>query len=289
MVTTYKHTYEYEAFTPSGQVTPVTSKMKDGFPLTDAIDWFWRNFVSEDGSGFRDMLVKPLIGDYDRIADNGRAWRHLETQISNFSANLTDNTDLLMDRYWSGKAATNYHNLIESVWEPALMLAETTAQFIAIGFEKFAAAIIKVAVSACNGIDAIVKAIAKLAKKASPWGAAVGLFEWIVSGFEDFPYWSEVNAIRDAIGRVEAMYRHVREMVGLFKKYLAAGEGFLSAAQRIPEINSSSDLFYIAKKVTTGTRAINRTNKEGEKMREEHKKEREKIIAKGEAAKRRSG
>lgn len=280
MAATYKDTYPYEPFTPSGETTPITSKLKDSFPLTDAIDWFWRNFVSEDGSGFRDALIKPLVGDYDKISQNGEAWRHVENQLSNFNANITDNTHVLLDGSWSGKAADSYGELIEQVWSPALLLAETTAQFIAIGFEKFTAAVISIAKKACEVLDAIVKAIAKLAKKASPWGAAVGVIEWILSGFEDFPYWDEVNVIRGAIEKIDTLHSQIREMVALFTKYLGAGEGFLNAAQRIPEIDSGSDLFYIGKKVATGTNAIKKANREGKELREQHKAEREKVLKK---------
>jgi len=284
MRATYRHTYDYEPFTPDVEPIDVARELRDGFPLTDAIDWFWRNFVTEDGTGFRDQLIMPIVGDYNRIAENGAAWRHVEKQIGNFAANLTDNLDVLLDEHWQGKAATNYHNLVESVWEPALMVAETTGQFVAIGFEKLTDGVVMVAKAAARAIDAIVRAIASLAKKASPWGAAVGVIEWILSGFEDFPYWSDVNRIREAIARIDTMYQQVRDIVDLFKTYLVAADGFIEAAKRIPEINSSSDLFYIAKKVTTGTRAIDRTTKEARSTRERHKKERDEILNKGKAA-----
>lgn len=282
MQATYRDTYEYEAFSPKGEPTDLAHELRDGFPLTDAIDWFWRNFVSEDGTGFRDRLIMPIVGDYNKIAENGEAWRHVEKQIGNFSANLTDNLNVLLDQHWEGKSATHLHDLVESVWEPALMLAETTAQFVAVGFEKLKDGIVMVAKAAARAIDAIVRAIASLAKKATPWGAVVGVIEWIVSGFEDFPYWSDVNRIREAIAKIDTMYQQVRDIVDLFKKYLGAADGFIEAAKRIPEVNSSSDLFYIAKKITTGTRSINRANEEGRETRAKHKQERDEILRKGE-------
>lgn len=284
MQATYRHTYEYEGFTLTGEPIDLARELRDGYPLTDAIDWFWRNFVTEDGTGFRDQLIKPILGDYNKMAENGEAWRHVERQVSNFSANLTDNLNVLLNGHWQGKAATQYHDLVESVWEPALMIAETTAQFVAIGFEKLRDGIVMVAKAAAKAIDAIVKAIVSLAKKATPWGAAVGFIEWIFSGFDDFPYWTDVNNIRETIRRVDTMYQHVRDIVDLFKKYLSAADGFIEAAKKIPEINSGSDLFYIAKKVTTGTRSINRANEQADDTRARHQQEREAILKKGQQA-----
>ncbi|WP_269756689.1 hypothetical protein [Amycolatopsis aidingensis] len=40
----------------------------------DQIDWFWRNFISDDGKGLYAHLVEPITGDFNRIAENGEAW-----------------------------------------------------------------------------------------------------------------------------------------------------------------------------------------------------------------------
>lgn len=275
----YQDTYPIVKFQPTGEKTDLASVLKDDFPATDAIDWFWRNFVN-DGVGFRESLVKPLIGDYDRIAENGRAWRHIEKQINNLSHNLTDNTAQLIPQYWDGKAAKTASDLVEKVWSPALMGMEVVAQSIAIGYEKFTEGLLRLARSIIKILEAIIKKITKLARRLLPGGFIAGLIEWIIEGFDKFPYMEEVEEIIDRINEAKKLLSIAHEIINMFKRYLNIAEHLWISIKHLTHVNSNTDLLTAAKEISRGARKADKAVGNSKKLLDKTKREYNKVLDK---------
>ncbi|WP_253857786.1 hypothetical protein [Prauserella alba] len=220
----------------------------------DELDWFWRNFIGEDGEGLYSALVEPITGDFNRIAENGEAWQHCATQFQSLSRNLTDNTASLVANHWtSGEASESYHQFVEITWVGALWIAEELCIFIGKGFEKVSEWSVKLAQKAIEIIETIVEAILKLAKKVVPvLGQVAGAVEWIASGFEDFPYISDVARIKDLIEQVYNIHNKIEQMANTIRSYLNACQGMMDAARAIPEINSSQDMIEITRTLSSG-------------------------------------
>lgn len=218
------------------------------------IDWFWRNFIGDDSEGLYSTLVEPITGDFNRIAENGEAWEHCATQFQSLSRNLTDNTTNLVSNHWtSGEASESYHQFVEITWVGTLWIAEELCTFIGKGFAKVSEWSVKLAQKAIDIIQTIVEAILNLAKKTVPaLGQIVGAIEWVASGFEDFPYVSDVTRIKNLIEQVYNIHEKIKQMVGTIRSYLNACQGMLDAARAIPEINSSQDMIEITKTLGGG-------------------------------------
>lgn len=255
---TFSNTTEMSRFSPVGEKTPISDYLENGFPLTDAIDWFWRNFVSDDNLGLRDALIRPLVGDYDRIRENGNAWRHISEQFQFLSQNLTDNTATLHREYWTkGAGADAFRSQIETYWVGGLWMAEEVSNLIAEGFDKTAEWCIALAERASKLLDTIIKRIMKLSAKAVPGsGWVVGAVEWAASGFEEFPYWSDVQDILAMVTEVRNLHAAIQNVVDAISGYMGVTGQILSAVQRIPDINSTQDVIAIGTSIHEGTKQM---------------------------------
>lgn len=260
----YSNTVEITGYAANVANKPLVDKLdKNHFGLDD-IDWFWRNFMSDNGEGLYATLVEPITGDFNRIAENGNAWKHASNQFRDLSKNLTDNTATLISQHWThGESSAAYHQHIEIVWVGALWIGEELCTAIAKGFEKISEWSISLAEKAIEVLDRIIKAVSRLAGKAVPAvGQLAGAVEWIASGFQDFPYISDVNRIKSLIDQVYNIHEKIQQMAESVRGYLKACESILEAIKQVPEINSNQDMIEITKSLSTGR----------EEMKEEKKK-----------------
>lgn len=260
----FSDTAPIEAFTPDVATTPLSGKFKRDHFLLDEIDWFWRNFFSDDDKGLYAALVDPVAGDYARIAENGKAWMHTSKQFQNMSKNLTDNTSKLLSEHWvRGEAASAYQAYIEINWVGALFIAEQLSECMGKGFAKLSEWSVKLAEKIVDLLGMIVERILKLARKfVGPVGAFAGAIEWISSGFEDFPYWSDVQAIIGLIDEVQTLHRQIENLADSMKAYFQAFEDVFSAIKSIPEINSTQDVAEITSTLAGGKKSIEERRRE---------------------------
>ncbi len=66
----YSDTVPIEGFTATVGTTPLAEKLKKDRFVLDEIDWFWRNFMSDDGKGHRQYRNSA-----HRALDTGRSIR----------------------------------------------------------------------------------------------------------------------------------------------------------------------------------------------------------------------
>ncbi|MGQ0842141.1 hypothetical protein [Actinokineospora sp.] len=235
--------------------TPLAEKLRGSYAVTDVIDWCWRNFLSDLGEGgLYKTLVEPVTGDFNRIAANGDAWNHVAESLGKVSNNVTENEVKLITESWTeGPARAAFQTHIEVTWVGALFIAKKSAEYMAKGFEKLSEYSIIAAEKVVSILDRIIDRIIKLAAKAVPAiGWLVGAVEWIASGFKDFPYWSDVDAIIGLVNDVLALHQTISDLVANADAYFKAFQEVLDAVGTIPEINSTHDVLAIADTINSG-------------------------------------
>lgn len=267
----YSDTVPIEGFTATVGTTPLAEKLKKDRFVLDEIDWFWRNFMSDDGKGLYGNLVEPITGDFNRIAENGEAWRHVSTQFQSLSKNLTDNTATLLTEHWTrGEASGAFHNYIEINWVGALFIAEQLSEYMGKGFDKISEWSIKLAEKAVELLSRVLQRILELSQKFVPvLGQAAGVFEWVMSGFKDFPYWSDVEDIIGIVQQIYSIHSKIEELAGTITGYLSACQSMLDAVSTIPEINSTQDVVQITKTMQGGQQEIQEKQEEFDKKKGE--------------------
>ncbi|WP_216213085.1 hypothetical protein [Amycolatopsis aidingensis] len=186
------------------------------------------------------------------------------------SKNLTDNTYKLLTEHWTrGEAADAYQGYVEINWVGALFIAEQLSDYMGKGFTKLSEWSIKLAEKAIDLLDKIVQKIVKLAGKAvsSLGGVLAGLVNWVATGFEKFPYWSDVEEIVGLIHQVERLHVQIEELVAALGNYFKAYQGVFDAVKTIPEINSTQDVAEITKAMVGGKAEIKDKKKDLEEKK----------------------
>lgn len=254
----FSDTATIESYVPSGDRVPLAERLRGDHDAMNAVDWLWRNFLSDRGEGLYTTLVEPITGDFNRIAENGKAWGHISAQFQNLSKNLTDNTHTLLTQHWTrGSAADAYQGYVEINWVGALFVAEELSTWMGKGFDKLSEWSVNLAESAVNLLETIIERAIKLARKFVPAiGQACAAWDWITSGFEDFPYWSDAHAIIGMVDEVLTLHTRLQELVHALQAYFEAYRGVLDAVGTIPETNSTENVAEITKTVLGGKAEI---------------------------------
>lgn len=250
---------------------------------TDAINWFYENFISQNGKGLYDELIVPLTGDFNRINANGAAWKHAGEMFWNTGANLSENATKLVDDHWSdGKAAKAFHNHVEFAWTPVLLIARESCNWMGKGFEAIAKESIKAADKCAELLNRILTKITTLAiKRLNAYGFASSLanvgVKWLMHGFKlegkDFPFWGDVIEIKDIIQAVLNLHETIKQMVEAIKKYFDGFKQVMNAAKAIPDIDSTHKAIDVADGFRSGNKAMKDAQEEYKKSEKEYDKQ----------------
>jgi hypothetical protein len=250
---------------------------------TDAINWFYENFISSNGKGLYDELILPLTGDFNRINANGAAWKHAGEMFWNTSANLSANATKLVDDHWSdGKASKAFHNHVELAWTPVLLIARESCNWMGKGFEAIAKESIKAADKCAELLNRILTKITTLAiKRLNAYGFATSLanvgVKWFMHGFKlegkDFPFWGDVIEIKDIIQAVMHLHETIKQMVEAIKKYFDGFKQVMNAASQIPDIDSTHKAVDVADGFRSGSKAMKDAQDEYKKSEKEYDKQ----------------
>jgi hypothetical protein len=250
---------------------------------TDAINWFYENFISTNGKGLYDELILPLTGDFNRINANGAAWKHAGEMFWSTSANLSKNTTMLTDDHWSaGKAANAFHNHVELAWTPVLLIARESCNWMGKGFEAIAKESIKAADKCAELLNRILMKITTLAiKRLNLYGFAssaanVGV-KWLMHGFKlegkDFPFWGDVIEIKNIIEAVYNLHETIKQLVEAVKKYFNGFKQVMNAASQIPDIDSTHKAVDVADGFRSGAKEMKEAQEEYDTSKKEYDKQ----------------
>ncbi|WP_162830210.1 hypothetical protein [Amycolatopsis palatopharyngis] len=138
------------------------------------------------------------------------------------------------------------------------------------GFDKISEWSIKLAEKAVELLSRVLQRILELSQKFVPvLGQAAGVFEWVMSGFKDFPYWSDVEDIIGIVQQIYSIHSKIEELAGTITGYLSACQSMLDAVSTIPEINSTQDVVQITKTMQGGQQEIQEKQEEFDKKKGE--------------------
>ncbi len=149
-------------------------------------------------------------------------------------------------------------------------MAQQICDYIAQGFEKVAEWSVKLAEKAIEVLEKIVELAVRLFGKSLPGvGQIAGAVEWIVTGFDDFPYWDDVTRIKNLVQQVFTIHNKIEELALTVQNYLEAAQGLVDAVGSIPQINSTDDVAQIAKSMTSDTATIQEEQENFDKQKSE--------------------
>lgn len=250
---------------------------------TDAINWFYENFISQNGKGLYDELIIPLTGDFNRIKANGTAWKHAGEMFWGTSANLSANAKKLYDEHWShGAGAEAFHHHIEFAWTPVLLIARESCKWMGKGFEAISKESIKAADKCAELLDRILRKIATLAaKRLNAYGFASSLLnmgvKWVSQGFKlegkDFPFWGDVIEIKNIIQAVLNLHETIKQMVEAIEKYFDGFKQVLNAVKQIPDVDSTHKAVDVIDGFRAGNKKMSKAQKDYDKAEKKYDKQ----------------
>lgn len=222
------------------------------------VNWFWRNFVSEEKRSLYDTLIKPISGDFNLIRANGTAWTDAGKLFWGVSNNLSTNTSELRSECWpDGDASAAFQEHVDWVWTPVLWVLKRGCALMGKGFDKMADISIKLASKCAQLLEKVIRLIGKLAKRVVKTGTFAGwvctAVEWAASGFEDFPFWDEVKAIIQVINDIRDLHDAITRIVTAAQDFFASFTDVIEVVKKIPEIDSTHDAIDAAEKLKEGT------------------------------------
>jgi hypothetical protein len=239
----YANTEEITAKEISPESKSVTDEMKDkAASAADAIDTIFRNFghyigVTKEGQGLYDLVVVPIAGDFNRIKANGEAWADVGDMLSKIFHNYLDNAEKLTLSDWKGDAADAFVQHVDVAWGAGLYVAKRVTGWMRKGFDKLADLCLDLAKECAQIFRTLVDRIVKLCSKAVPiYGWAVALVDWIAEGFDEFPYWGDIDAIKQMIQQILQIHKTVEKLVSAAKSYLECFKQAVDAVKAIPEV-----------------------------------------------------
>lgn len=207
----------------------------------------------DNQSTITEILVRPMVGDYTKIANNGVAWSHAASQFDHLRKNLDANSVVLTEQFWrAGPARDEFRNHINNHWTPALITAWHVADYIGKGFTKLADCVRRVTVEVIGLIDDLIDFLWNMIGKklAKSWVLDTGtrLFSWAKSGFDDYPYEEEINQAKRMIQAIKNVHEKVRSLINSMRRLINVAHKMMDAAGNIPDIakNGSNSQAYDA-------------------------------------------
>lgn len=216
-----------------------------GSKQAEAVNWIVRNFSEQLGLGGKDLrqlVIEPLTGNFNRIRANGEAWADVGGMLNTILTNFGDNAKKLVLSDWTGEAAQAFLEHVDVVWAGGLYVASKCAEWLQNGFDTLAELVEKIAVKCAQIFDRLVDKIVDLGMRFIPGlGQIIMAIEWIASGFQDFPAWSDIEEVARIVAEITQLHQTVKNLVDAAQKYIAGFEQALNAVESIPQIGSIDD------------------------------------------------
>jgi hypothetical protein len=222
----------------------------------DAINWVVRNFSKALGLGDRDLrqiVIEPLSGDYNRVRANGEAWTDVGKMLDAILINLGDNAKRLVTSDWTGDAASAFLDHVDVIWAGGLYVASKCAGWLGQGYDRLAHIVLRIARKCARIFDDLIDKIVDVGKRFVPVvGQIAMVVEWVVSGFEDFPFWDDIWDIKRMIEDILTLQETIKDLVTATQNYVNGFEQAVAAMKSIPQIDSVDGAAAAAKEFREG-------------------------------------
>lgn len=221
-------------------------KIKEQGPQVEAVNWIWEKVTGEN---LIESIIKPMTGDWAKIAADGKVWINAANAIEQISINLSDNVAKL-DSHWEGEAAEAFERHIDVVWAVALYAEAAVARLVARGFNFVS----DLSEKLCQ------KALGLLTQLINRLIFAAGL------AFVPLGGWA---AAAKLVWDAKFLYDAIRFLVKLVEDVIRAAETLINTAMNIknalaelPDVRSLSDAMKLGQEVIRSKGAVKESAKE---------------------------
>jgi RHS repeat-associated protein len=206
-----------------------------GFEV-QAVNWVWQKIV---GESLVDSIIKPITGDFDKIAEQAGQWKNVSAALQAVRNNLNVGLGELQGG-WTGEAADKFRNLIGQTWTLGIEADAQAANLIGFALNKVAQGSRR----ACDQIlhlikmlvDKLIEAAAMLPIPVVGWGRAVKL---VYDGIQIY------NAIMQLIEGIRAIIQGAQQVIDGIQQ---VG----TALSKIKDIHNLNDALNVANEAGQG-------------------------------------
>ncbi|MCP2260888.1 hypothetical protein LX15_004608 [Streptoalloteichus tenebrarius] len=175
-----------------------------------SVNWVYEKIAGED---LIETLIKPLVGDFEKIDKNAAAWDNVAASLDSVRHNLNEGLKQL-DPHWEGEAAQSFERHIQVLWTVAIEADSQLARIIGNKFQSVANTCrlaVKGALMLLDKlIDILIKAAIKACIPGPGWASAVTLVYDAINIVDDIR--KLINSIQMLIEGVQTMIQGVKEM-----------------------------------------------------------------------------
>ncbi|GGS23057.1 WXG100 family type VII secretion target [Actinokineospora fastidiosa] len=168
------------------------------------VNWIYEQVTGEN---LLDALIKPLLGDFEKIDANAHAWNQVGKALDSVRRNLDGGADQL-GQHWEGDAAASFRRRMDTMWAIAIEADSQVARIIGDRFKSMANTCRTACGLALTLLDKLVgklmEAIMTAAIPVVGWGRAV----WMVYDAIEL-----ADAIRKIIISIQTLIEGVQGMV----------------------------------------------------------------------------
>jgi hypothetical protein len=127
-----------------------------------AVDWVFQQIA---GRSLVEAVIKPITGDFTKIAGNAEAWRTIAEAMKQFGEIMTENAGAVSEQ-WTGPASLAHEAYVDIGWRAGLAAEAGIAAAIAKGFDALADASKKLAAKALELLKKLIDKLIEIAVKA---------------------------------------------------------------------------------------------------------------------------
>jgi RHS repeat-associated protein len=204
------------------------------------VDWVWRKVV---GESLVDSIIKPITGDFEKIAQQAGEWKNVKDALQAIRNNLNAGLSELQPA-WDGDAANQFRNTIATTWTLGIEADAQAANLIGFALGKVADGS-KRACDQCLHlikmlVDKLIEAAAMLPIPVVGWGRAVKL---VYDGIQIY------NAIMQLINGIKMIINGAQQVIQGIQQ---VG----TALSKIKDIHNLNDALTVANQAGQGVANI---------------------------------
>jgi hypothetical protein len=173
-----------------------------GWQVT-AVDWA---FEKVTGHSLVETVIMPITGDFNKIQCNAEAWRTIADSMTQFSATMSGNADIVGSD-WKGQAATAHKLYVHVGFKAGFLVESKVAGIIAKGFDAVADGSKKLCAKALDLLKTLVKKVIDAISKS--WIPAYG---WVRAAELIWDAYQIYQKIIEIIDMVKEIVQKVGEM-----------------------------------------------------------------------------
>lgn len=186
-----------------------------------SVNWVYEKITGEN---LVESLLKPLLGDFDKIDQNAVAWENVAKALDAVRHNLNQGLKEL-DPHWEGQAAQRFERHISATWTVAIEVDSQLAWALSKKFEAVAQ-ICRVSISvALYILNKIISDLIYLALKGSRIGGAI----------------QQILEIIDLVDQVRKIILYLKQVIEGVKAMVEGIVAMGTALMKLKDVRSIND------------------------------------------------